>query len=81
MNWDDSFSIISFNYSTTDPDDAYVISNLESGKTAVLLYDEGGQGDQEIFAHRNMISPTWACRANGIMRSIISAGRENESFR
>ncbi|MFA5651698.1 MAG: S9 family peptidase, partial [Proteiniphilum sp.] len=27
-NWDDSFSIISFNYNTPDPDDAYVVTNL-----------------------------------------------------
>lgn len=52
MNWDDSFGIISFNYSTTDPDDAYVISNLESDKTAVLLYDlKEDKVIKEIFAH------------------------------
>src|SRR5690606_16118082 len=52
MNWDDSFGIISFNYSTTYPDDAYVISNLESDKTAVLLYDlKEDKVIKEIFAH------------------------------
>ncbi len=52
MNWDDSFGIISFNYSTPDPDDAYVISNLESDKTAVLLYDlKEDKVIKEIFAH------------------------------
>lgn len=52
MNWDDSFGIISFNYSTPEPDDAYVISNLESDKTAVLLYDlKEDKVIKEIFAH------------------------------
>jgi len=52
MNWDDSFGIIAFNYSSPDPDDAYVISNLESDKTAVLLYDlRENKVLKEIFSH------------------------------
>ena len=52
MNWDDSFGIISFNYTSPDPDDAYVISNLESDKTAVLLYDlKENRVISEIFSH------------------------------
>jgi len=37
--WDDTFSIISFNYATEDPHDAYVVSNLDSDKTEIYLYD------------------------------------------
>ncbi len=35
----DSFGISSFNPSTENPDDAYVISNLENDKTEIQLYD------------------------------------------
>ena len=35
----DSFAIVSFNYNTENPDDAYVISNLEDDKTEIQLYD------------------------------------------
>lgn len=39
LNWKDNFNIITFNYATANPDDAYVLSNLESDKTEILLYD------------------------------------------
>ena len=35
----DSFSISSFNPNTDNPDDAYVVSNLEGDKTEIQLYD------------------------------------------
>ncbi len=45
-NWDDSFSIISFNYNTPYPDDAYIVTNLDSDKTRIVLYDL--KNDKEI---------------------------------
>ena len=39
LSWKDSFSISSFNYATDYPHDAYVISNLDSDKTQIYLYD------------------------------------------
>ncbi|MCF7560689.1 S9 family peptidase [Sabulilitoribacter multivorans] len=39
LSWKDNFGISSFNYATDYPHDAYVISNLDSDKTEVLLYD------------------------------------------
>ncbi|MDO5523276.1 MAG: S9 family peptidase [Bacteroidia bacterium] len=39
MNWDDSFGVMSFNYSSNNPDDAYVLTNLNSDKTEIVLYD------------------------------------------
>ena len=39
LNWKDAFSIVAFDYATENPHDAYVVSNLESDKTEVLLYD------------------------------------------
>lgn len=38
-NWDDSFGIISFNYASKNKDEAYVITNLDSDKTRIVLYD------------------------------------------
>lgn len=39
LNWKDNFSIISFNYATANPHDAYVLTNLESDKAKIVLYD------------------------------------------
>ena len=38
-NWDDSFGIISFNYASKNKDEAYVLTNLDSDKTRIILYD------------------------------------------
>ncbi|MCF6140203.1 S9 family peptidase [Flavobacterium sp. K77] len=35
----ETFTFVSLNYQTPNPDDAYVISNLESDKTQIVLYD------------------------------------------
>lgn len=37
--WDDTFSILFFNYASPNPDEAYVITNLHGDKTEVVLYD------------------------------------------
>ena len=37
--WDDTFSILSFNYASNNPDEAYVLTNLDSDKTRIVLYD------------------------------------------
>lgn len=39
MKWDDSFGVMSFNYASENPDDAYVMTNLKSDKTEIVLYD------------------------------------------
>ncbi len=39
LNWKDAFMIAQFDYATEYPHDAYVVSNLESDKAEVLLYD------------------------------------------
>lgn len=38
-NWDDAFSVLSLNYATENPDDAYVLTNLDSDKARIVLYD------------------------------------------
>lgn len=37
--WDDSFSILRFNYASKNPDEAYVLTNLNGDKTEIVLYD------------------------------------------
>ncbi|MBW1298815.1 S9 family peptidase [Aquimarina litoralis] len=39
MNWKDSFSILDYDYSTDNPHDAYVVSNLDTDKAQIYLYD------------------------------------------
>lgn len=39
MKWYDSFGISGFNYAGKNPDEAYVITNLDSDKARIVLYD------------------------------------------
>lgn len=39
LNWKDAFGILQFNYATDYPHDAYMISNLDSDKSEIILYD------------------------------------------
>lgn len=39
LNWKDAFAILQFNYATENPHDAYMVSNLESDKAEIILYD------------------------------------------
>lgn len=52
--WDDTFSILSFNYATENPHDAYVLSNLESDKSRIYLYDLAkNETIEELFANED----------------------------
>jgi dipeptidyl aminopeptidase/acylaminoacyl peptidase len=39
LTWKESFSIIGFNYASKNPHEAYVVSNLNSDKSEIYLYD------------------------------------------
>jgi dipeptidyl aminopeptidase/acylaminoacyl peptidase len=39
VKWDDTHSILKFNYASENKDQAYFISNLDSDKTRIILYD------------------------------------------
>ncbi len=39
MKWYDTFSIVGFNYAGNNPDEAYVVTNLDSDKARIVLYD------------------------------------------
>ncbi|WP_299116530.1 prolyl oligopeptidase family serine peptidase [uncultured Winogradskyella sp.] len=54
LSWKDSFSISSFNYATDYPHDAYVISNLDSDKTQIYLYDlKEDKVIEKLFSNEN----------------------------
>ncbi|NRF37396.1 S9 family peptidase [Pedobacter sp. LMG 31643] len=39
MNWYEKFTILSFNYASKNPDDAYILTNNDSDKARIVLYD------------------------------------------
>jgi dipeptidyl aminopeptidase/acylaminoacyl peptidase len=39
MKWDDAFGIVAFNYASANKDEAYVVTNLDSDKSRIVLYD------------------------------------------
>ena len=39
LNWKDAFGILQFNYATKNPHDAFMVSNLQSDKAEIILYD------------------------------------------
>lgn len=50
--WDDSFSIVSFNYASDNKDEAYAVTNLTSDKARIVLYDlKENKEIKEIFKH------------------------------
>jgi dipeptidyl aminopeptidase/acylaminoacyl peptidase len=51
-NWDDTFSLNGFNYQGTDPDEAYVSTDLDSDKTRIIRYNfRTGETVSEVFSH------------------------------
>ena len=52
--WDDTFTILSFDYATDYAHDAYVLSNLDSDKSEIYRYDLAkDQVIEKLFAHEN----------------------------
>lgn len=51
-NWKDDFDIIGFNYSTPEKNDAYVVTNLDSDKARIVLYDlKGNKMIRAVFSN------------------------------
>ena len=51
-NWDDTFDILSFNYASKNPNEAYIMTNLDSNITRIVLYDlENKKIVKEIFSN------------------------------
>lgn len=52
LNWKDAFSILGFDYSSDNPHEAYVVSNLEGDKVKIILYDlKKDEKVRDIFSH------------------------------
>ena len=52
--WDDTFSILAFNYASKNPDEAYVLTNLDSDKARIILYDFGTKKIiKEIYSNKD----------------------------
>lgn len=50
--WYDTFNVLAFNYATDNADDAYVLTNLDSDKARIVLYDfKTKQVIKEIYAN------------------------------
>ena len=51
-NWNDTFEILSFNYASKNPNEAYMMTNLDSNITRIVLYDlENKKTIKEIFSN------------------------------
>ncbi|MEM9144252.1 MAG: S9 family peptidase, partial [Bacteroidota bacterium] len=54
LNWKDDFGILSFNYASAYPHDAYVYTNLETDKSEIVLYDlKESKVIEKIFSNDN----------------------------
>ena len=52
MNWYDTFGIVSFNYSSENKDEVYVVTNLDSDKARIILYDfKNNTTVEEVFSN------------------------------
>ena len=52
LNWKETFAIIGFNYASDNTHEAYVISNLESDKVQIYLYDlKEDKVIKKVFSH------------------------------
>ena len=52
MNWDESFGIMGFDYASDNKDQAYVVTNLDSDKARIVLYDlKKNELVKEVFSH------------------------------
>jgi dipeptidyl aminopeptidase/acylaminoacyl peptidase len=52
MKWDDTFGIVDFNYTSVNKDEAYVVTNLDSDKARIVLYDfKNDKIIKEVFSN------------------------------
>lgn len=57
--WYDDFSIASFNYASKNPDEAYVLTNVDGDKTSIVLYDfKTKKVIKEIYANKDYDAKT-----------------------
>ncbi|RDY60661.1 S9 family peptidase [Flagellimonas nanhaiensis] len=65
LNWKDNFVIQNFNYGTAYPHDAYVVSNLESDKAEIQLYDL----KEDKMIERVFVNDSYDVQSMGLSRT------------
>ena len=54
MNWYDVFGIVFFNYTSTNKNEGYVVTNLDSDKFRIILYDfKSNKTVKEVFSNQD----------------------------
>ncbi|OEK08430.1 peptidase S9 [Flavivirga aquatica] len=54
LSWKDNFNIAAFNYTSKNPHEAYVVSNLDSDKNQIYLYDlKKDKIVEKLFSNKN----------------------------
>ncbi len=74
LNWKDAFGILSFDYATPNPHDAYMVSNIESDKSKIVLYDlKADKVIKEVFSNDNFdVSNMSLSRKRGYELDFVS---------
>ena len=74
LNWKDAFGILNFNYATDNPHDAYIVSNLNSDKAKIILYDlKEDKFIKEVFANDDFdVSDMGLSRKRGYELDYVS---------
>jgi len=80
LSWKDDFGILSFNYATEYPHDAYVVTNLESDKTQIVLYDlKADKAIETLFSNDNYdVSGMGLSKVNGYAIDYFSYEGEKD---
>lgn len=66
--WRDKFYVIKFNYETANPHDAYIISNMDSDKSKIILYD---------FQHRAIVKELYSNKTYDITGLSVASAKRN----
>lgn len=54
LNWKEGFGILKFNYASSNPHEAYVVSNLDTDKSVIQLYDlKANKVIKTVFSNDN----------------------------
>ena len=74
LSWKDAFGILSFDYATENPHDAYMVSNIESDKSKIVLYDlKADKVIKEVFSNDNFdVSNMSLSRKRGYELDFVS---------
>lgn len=74
LSWKDAFQILNFNYATENRHDAYLVSNIDSDKAKIILYDlKENKIVKEVFANNQYdVSDMGLSRKRGYELDYVS---------